>query len=130
MNLILNGLWLFFGGFLSAIAWLFAGILMFVTIIGIPWSRAVFNIGILSLWPFGNRTISRDKIYGEDLGTGALGFLGNVIWFLLAGWWLFIYHLACAVAMAVTIIGIPFTIQYWKLALLSLSPIGKAVVRR
>jgi len=130
MNLILNLLWLIFGGFFTAIAWLIAGILMFITIIGIPWARAVFNIGVLSFWPFGSTTISRAQIQGGDIGTGPLGLIGNIIWFLLAGWWLFIYHLACAFALAVTIIGIPFAIQHWKLAVLSLSPIGKAVVQK
>lgn len=127
MSILLNILWLIFGGFVSATGWFIASLIMLVTIIGIPWARATFNIGLLALWPFGSRIVSREKISGEDIGTGPLGFLGNVIWFIIAGWWLFLYHLGWALLMAITIIGIPFAVQYWKLALISLFPIGKAV---
>ncbi|MGB5142348.1 MAG: YccF domain-containing protein, partial [Shewanella indica] len=88
-----------------------------------------FVIGELAFWPFGQEHISRDRLSGrEDLGTGALGMVGNIIWFLLFGIWLAIGHLTHALACFVTIIGIPFGIQHLKLALLSLTPIGKTVV--
>ncbi|MBX2986584.1 MAG: YccF domain-containing protein [Bdellovibrionaceae bacterium] len=128
MNFILNLLWLFFGGLSTALLWMLAGVLMFLTIIGIPWARATFNIGVMTLWPFGSRGISRESVSGSDLGTGPLGFLGNIIWFVLAGWWLFLYHLGCALVLAVTIIGIPFAVQYVKLAMISLAPVGKTIV--
>lgn len=128
MNLILNILWLIFGGFATAFAWAMAAFLMVITIIGIPWARATFNIALLCLWPFGSKLVSRETLSGEDLGTGVLGFLGNVIWFVLAGWWLFFYHLFWVVLFGITIIGIPFAIQYWKLAKISISPIGKSIV--
>lgn len=127
MNILLNILWLVLGGFASALSFFTAAIIMLVTIIGIPWARATFNIGILTLWPFGSKTLPREIISGEDIGTGFLGGLGNTIWFLLAGWWLFLYHLALALLFAITIIGIPFAIQYWKLAKISLFPVGKAI---
>lgn len=128
MSLILNLLWLFFGGFFSALTWMLASVIMFLTIVGIPWARATFNIGVLTLMPFGSTTVSRSQTTGEDLGTGPLGLLGNILWFVFAGWWLFLYHLGWAVLMAVTIIGIPFALQYWKLAKISLSPIGKTII--
>lgn len=111
-----------------ALAWMVAGVIMFITIIGIPWGRATFNIGLMALWPFGATAVDRDKISGADVGTGGLGMLGNVIWFVLGGWWLFLSHLGCAILLFITIIGIPFALQHWKLAKISLSPIGKSVV--
>ena len=128
MNFILNLIWLLCGGFSVAIGWMFAAIIMFCTIIGIPWSRAAFNIGIMNLWPFGSQAVSRKTTTGEDLGTGALGLFGNIIWFVFAGWWLFLAHLFWAAVLAITIIGIPFALQHWKLAKISLFPVGKAIV--
>jgi len=127
--LILNIVWVVFGGLLMAILWFLAGLLAAVTIIGLPWARACFNIALFSLWPFGREAISRTTLTGrDDLGTGPLGFIGNVIWFLLLGIWLALGHLASAIACALTIIGIPFAWQHLKLAGLSLAPIGVAIV--
>ncbi|RYZ78258.1 MAG: YccF domain-containing protein, partial [Proteobacteria bacterium] len=126
MSLILNILWLFFGGWVTAVAWFFSAALMFVSIIGIPWARAALNIGVLNLWPFGSEAVRR-KNSTFDLGAGALGFLGNVVWFIFCGWWLAIGHLAVAILQAVTIIGIPFAIQHLKLAGISLAPVGKTI---
>ena len=129
MSLILNLLWVIFGGLFLALGWLFAAVIMALTIIGIPWARACVNIALFTLWPFGQEAISRDLLYGEgDIGTGSLGFVGNVIWFLLAGIWLALGHVAAAILCAVTIIGIPFAIAHLKLAGIALAPIGKAVV--
>lgn len=124
MNIILNILWLIFGGFVSAVTWLFTGVILFLTIIGIPWAQSAIKIGLLTLWPFGSKVVTRTPT-PDDLGTSSLGFMGNIIWFIVAGWWLFLSHLAAAVVMAITIIGLPFALQYWKLAKLSLAPIGK-----
>ncbi len=129
MILILNVLWFVLGGFLAGLGWILAGIIMAVTIIGLPWARSCFMIARYSFWPFGYDLVARDELTGrEDLGTGTLGTIGNVIWFVLAGWWLAVMHLSAAVALAISIIGIPFAWAHVKLALASLFPVGKTVV--
>ena len=100
-----------------------------MTIVGIPWARASFVIGQFSFFPFGKEAISRKELHQEDdIGTGALGLMGNIVWFVFAGLWLAIGHLASAVACFVTIIGIPFALQHLKLAGIALAPIGKTIV--
>ncbi len=128
ISLVLNILWLVFGGALAAIAWFAAALFMVITIIGIPWARAAFDNGVYTLWPFGARPAARDRFYGEDIGTGPLGFLGNLIWFVLAGWWLALGHLFAAVGLAITIIGLPFAWAHLKLAGFALWPIGRTLV--
>jgi uncharacterized membrane protein YccF (DUF307 family) len=129
IRLLLNVLWIIFGGIWMAAAWLLAALIMVITIIGIPWARAAFGIAFYTLLPFGHRAVRRDRLTGyDDLGTGALGTIGNIIWLLLAGWWLALGHLIAAVALAVTIIGIPFAWAHIKLAGLALWPIGMAIV--
>jgi uncharacterized membrane protein YccF (DUF307 family) len=129
INLLLNALWLLFGGILAALGWLLAAVLMAVTIIGLPWARAALNIAAYTLLPFGRLAVPRDELRGRrDLGTGPLGFLGNLVWLLLAGWWLALGHLGLAISLALTIIGIPFAWAHLKLALLSLWPIGRTIV--
>ena len=102
---------------------------MVITIIGIPWARAAFDNGVYTLWPFGVRAIGRDAVHGEDIGTGPLGVIGNLIWLVIAGWWLALGHLFAAAALAITIIGIPFAWAHVKLAGYALWPIGRAIVR-
>lgn len=127
--LLLNLLWLLFGGVWMAVAWGIAAIIMAITIIGLPWTRAAFNIAVYTLLPFGYKAVSRDDHYGRgDTGTGVLGVLGNVIWLILAGWWLAIGHLVVAIVLAITIIGIPFAWAHLKLAAIALWPIGKVIV--
>ena len=88
-----------------------------------------FVIGRFSLWPFGQEAVNRRDLRGrDDLGTGSMGLIGNVLWFLVAGWWLAIGHLTSALACFVTIVGIPFGIQHMKLALIALAPVGMTVV--
>jgi uncharacterized membrane protein YccF (DUF307 family) len=129
MSLILNLLWLIFGGFWMGLGWVFAGILMIITIVGIPWARSAFAIASFSFWPFGRVAVDRRALTGRnDIGTGAIGVVGNVVWFLLAGWWLALGHLVAALALAITIIGIPFAFQHIKLALLAVAPIGQEIV--
>jgi uncharacterized membrane protein YccF (DUF307 family) len=129
MNLFLNLLWIVFGGLWMAIAWLAAAVIMAVTIIGLPWARAAFNIAAYTLLPFGKTAVSRAAHTGRaDLGTGPLGTLGNIIWFVFAGWWLALGHLVFALGLAITIIGLPFAWAHLKLAGLSLWPIGKTIV--
>lgn len=101
---------------------------MVISIVGIPWARAAFNIALLNFWPFGSTVVDREHVSGHDIGTGALGLLGNIIWFVFCGWWLALIHLAWAVLLGITIIGIPFALQHLKLAGISLAPIGKAIV--
>jgi uncharacterized membrane protein YccF (DUF307 family) len=126
---ILNVLWFITGGVIAGLAWILAGVIMAITIVGIPWARSCFMLARFSFWPFGYDIIARDQLYGrEDLGTGTLGTLGNIVWFVLAGWWLAIMHIVAAIGYAVTIIGIPFAWQHVKLAVASLFPVGKTVV--
>ena len=127
--LLLNILWILFGGLWMAAGWLLAAVLMAITIIGLPWARAAFNIAAYTLLPFGQKAVSRDSVTGQnDLGTGVLGLIGNLIWLVLAGWWLALGHLLTAVALAVSIIGIPFAWAHLKLAGIALWPIGKVIV--
>ena len=87
LRFIANVIWFLFGGVLMGLGWWLAGLVAALTIVGIPWARACFVIGKFSFWPFGSEAVSRAELSGRgDLGTGPLGFLGNLIWFLLAGW--------------------------------------------
>ncbi|HEY2183694.1 MAG TPA: YccF domain-containing protein [Xanthobacteraceae bacterium] len=129
LALLLNIAWILFGGAWMAAGWLLAAVIMAITIVGIPWARAAFNIAVFTLLPFGQKAVSRSEYTGqEDTGTGPLGFLGNIIWLVLAGWWLALGHLITAVLLAVTIIGIPFAWAHLKLAGIALWPIGKVIV--
>ena len=101
---------------------------MAITIIGLPWSRAAFNIAVYTLLPFGQKAVSRATYGQHDLGTGSFGILGNVLWLVLAGWWLALAHLITAIMLALTIVGIPFAWAHVKLAGLALWPIGKMIV--
>ena len=129
VSLLLNVLWIVCGGLHMAIAWCIAGIIMAITIIGLPWTRAAFNIALYTLLPFGQKAVSRAQVTGaEDIGTGPLGTLGNIIWLVLAGWWLALGHLITAFLLMLTIIGIPFAWAHLKLAGIALWPIGKMIV--
>jgi uncharacterized membrane protein YccF (DUF307 family) len=129
VSLLLNIIWIVLGGAWMAFGWLVAAVVMAITIVGIPWARAAFNIAAYTLFPFGFTAVSRDAYTGqEDIGTGPLGVIGNIIWLVLAGWWLALGHLVTAVVLAVTIIGIPFAWAHLKLAGIALWPIGKVIV--
>ncbi len=126
---ILNAVWFVLGGFFAGLGWILAGVIMAITIIGIPWARSCFMLARYTFWPFGYDIVSRDELHGRpDIGTGVLGTIGNIVWFVLAGWWLALMHVAAAVGFAVTIIGIPFAWAHVKLALASLFPVGKTVI--
>jgi len=120
LPLLLNILWLIFGGFPMAVGWMIAAAIMAITIIGLPWAPAALRIAVYTLLPFGNRV--------EDRPIGPLNLLGNIIWFVLAGWWLALGHLALALLLAITIIGLPFAWAHLKLARLSLAPVGTTIV--
>jgi uncharacterized membrane protein YccF (DUF307 family) len=129
MSTIGNILWFVLGGFFMGLGWWLVGLLCAITIVGLPWARACFVIGQFAFLPFGKEAVSRAVVSGaQDIGTGALGTIGNVIWFIFAGIWLALGHLASALACFVTIIGIPFGVQHIKLALIALAPVGKTIV--
>jgi uncharacterized membrane protein YccF (DUF307 family) len=129
LSLFLNLLWIVTGGIWMAIGWIVAALIMAITIIGLPWARAAFNIAVYTLLPFGQTAVSRAAYTGrQDLGTGPLGVIGNIVWIVLAGWWLVLGHLVFALGLAITIIGLPFAWAHLKLAALTLWPIGKIIV--
>lgn len=131
MSTIGNILWFLLGGFCMGLGWWLAGLLCAITIIGLPWAKACFVIGQFAFLPFGKEAVSRAVVTGvEDVGTGALGTIGNIIWFVVAGLWLALGHLASALCCFVTIIGIPFGVQHIKLALIALAPVGKTIVSK
>ncbi|AYC39264.1 YccF domain-containing protein [Streptomyces griseorubiginosus] len=121
MKTILNVIWLILSGFWLFLAYLAAGVLLCITIIGIPFGIAAFRIGIYALWPFGYTTIERRD-------AGAPSCLGNVLWLVLAGWWLALGHIATGLVLCLTIIGIPFGIANFKLIPVSLFPLGREIV--
>ncbi|MBN4056960.1 YccF domain-containing protein [bacterium AH-315-J21] len=129
MRTLGNVIWFIFGGFVMGLSWWFFGLLCYLSIVGIPWGKACFTIGTFAFFPFGQTSVEREIITGHnDIGTGGLGALGNVIWFVCAGIWLGIGHLISALSCFVTIIGIPFGLQHLKLAKLAVAPIGKTLV--
>ena len=119
MNFIGNLFWLLLGGFILALFWAIIGLLLCVTIIGIPFGVQCMKIAGFVLWPFG-----REVIPG---GFGVMGALGNIIWILICGIGLCVMHLIFGAVLAITIIGIPFGIQHFKLARLSLIPFGAEI---
>jgi len=120
MTMILNIVWIIFGGAVMALGWVVAALLMACTIIGLPWTPAALRLAAYTLLPFGSTVIERDA--------GAVSLIGNIIWLLLAGWWLALAHVVVALCFALTIIGLPFAWAHLKLAMLSLTPVGKQVV--
>jgi uncharacterized membrane protein YccF (DUF307 family) len=121
MRLVLNVIWLLFGGLWLALGYLLAALVCFLLIVTIPFGFASLRIASYALWPFGRTIIDK-----PGAGTGAL--IGNIIWLLLCGVWLAIGHLVSAVAMALTIIGIPLALANLKLIPVSLVPLGKEIV--
>ena len=129
VTLLLNVLWVVFGGLWMAVAWVIAALIMAITIIGLPCARAALSIAEYTLLPFGSKAVSRAEYLGRsDIGTGPLGLIGNIIWLILAGWWLALGHLGIALLLAISIIGIPFAWAHLKLAGIALWPIGKMIV--
>jgi uncharacterized membrane protein YccF (DUF307 family) len=121
MRMIGNLLWLLFSGIEMAIAYVIAGLLSILLIVTIPFAVPAFRLAGYTLWPFGRIVVRR-----TDAGAGSV--IGNVLWFVIAGWWLALLHVVFGLLLAVTIIGIPFTIAHFKLAGLALTPYGKDVV--
>lgn len=130
IRLILNILWFIFGGWLTGLLWLLGGLLLAITIIGLPYTGAAWRLAGFAFWPFGKEVVSRDLVSGRgDLGTGPVGCLLNILWFVLGGWYIGLSHLLIAVAEFVSIIGIPFALKDLQLAMAAVAPIGKTVVR-
>ena len=121
MRVLLNVIWLVFGGFVMALGYALVAVVMFILIITIPFGIASLRIALFCLWPFGRTVIRR-----RDAGAGSL--IGNVIWVVLAGWWLAIGHVIAGVAMCLTIIGIPLGLANFKLIPVSLTPFGRDIV--
>jgi uncharacterized membrane protein YccF (DUF307 family) len=129
MRTILNLIWFCCFGWISGLCWWFFGVLAALSIIGLPWAKACFVIGQFSFFPVGYEAIDREELTHQmDIGTSPLGSIGNILWFLFAGIWLAIGHLAASIPFFLSIIGIPFGIQHLKLAGIALAPIGKTIV--
>ncbi len=122
MNLLLNILWMLFGGIATCVEYLVASVGMMITIIGIPFGIQTIKIGILCLMPFGK------EVTGCPQSNGCLSFVMNVLWILLGGIWISLTHLFFGIVLCITIIGIPFGVQHFKLAGLALTPFGKQIV--
>jgi uncharacterized membrane protein YccF (DUF307 family) len=131
MRLLLNILWFIFGGWLSGLLWLLGGLILALTIVGLPYTAAAWRIAGFAFWPFGKEIVSREIVTGEqDIGTGPVGFVLNVIWFVFAGWYIALSHLMIAFAEAITIIGLPFAFKDLQLAQIAFAPVGKIVVEK
>lgn len=122
MNLLGNLIWLIFGGFLAALGYLFGGLLLCITVFGIPWGLQCFKLAELVLWPFGKKVVS------SSYGSGCLGLICNIIWLISGGLYTAIIHLLMGLLLSATIIGIPWGLQHFKLVEISLMPFGKKIV--
>ena len=122
MNTIGNFIWLVFGGLFSALCYLVGGLVLCLTIIGIPFGLQCFKLARFVLWPFGRMAVSTTS------GAGCLALLLNIIWLLCAGLWLAVGHVIFGLLLAITIIGLPFARQHFKLIEISLMPFGKKIV--
>ncbi|MDJ0349078.1 YccF domain-containing protein [Cryobacterium sp. PH29-G1] len=121
MKTLLNIIWFVFSGFWLFLGYMLAALIMCVLIVTIPWGIAAARIGVYALWPFGKTVVPT-----PTAGVGS--FLGNVIWVVLAGWWIALEHLLSGIALCVTIIGIPFGIANFKLIPVALMPLGKQII--
>jgi uncharacterized membrane protein YccF (DUF307 family) len=122
MNVLGNIIWLLFGGIITAIGYILASIPFFISIIGIPFGIQTVKLGVFALWPFG-----RKAIVTEQSG-GCLYTFMNLIWILIGGIWISLSHVIWGVLLAITIIGIPFARQHFKMASLALTPFGRTIV--
>ncbi len=121
MSTLGNILWFIFGGFFSGLAWVFSGLIWCITIVGIPYGRQCFKFAMLSFFPFG-----KDVKYGG----GAVSMIANVIWVIFFGIWMALGNLLTGIIWCITIVGIPFGKQFFKLAKLSLTPFGAEIVSK
>jgi uncharacterized membrane protein YccF (DUF307 family) len=122
MNLLGNIIWLLFGGLISAFGYFVGGFVLCLTIVGIPFGIQCFKLGILALWPFGREVISTSS------NAGCLSLVLNIIWILCGGLWIALTHIIFGFLLFITIIGIPFARQHFKMVEISLMPFGKEIV--
>jgi uncharacterized membrane protein YccF (DUF307 family) len=122
MNTLGNIIWLVFGGFFAALGYLAGGLVLCLTIIGIPFGLQCFKLGMFALWPFGQQVVSSTQT------TGCISLLLNVIWIFCGGIWIALTHIVFGILLFLTIIGIPFARQHFKMVEISLMPFGKRVV--
>ena len=122
MNTLGNILWILFGGLLTALEYMISGLLMCITIIGIPFGIQAFKIGVFALLPFGKRTVVSNE------GSGCLHTLMNIVWILIGGIWIALSHLVVGIVLCITLIGIPFGLQHFKLMSIAFAPFGRVVV--
>ena len=122
MNTAGNLIWLIFGGLIAAICYLVGGIVLCLTIIGIPFGIQCFKLAQFVLWPFGRMAV------GTSSSSGCISLLLNLIWIICGGIWLAITHIVFGLLLAITIIGLPFARQHFKLIEISLMPFGKKIV--
>ncbi|TKJ31717.1 YccF domain-containing protein [Blastococcus sp. CCUG 61487] len=121
LRVVLNVVWLLLVGWWLALAYALAGVIAFLLIVTIPFGIASFRLAVFVLWPFGRTMV-------PDPGAGLASAIGNVLWFVLAGWWLALLHVLAGVGFVVTIIGIPFGVASFKMAAVALVPLGKRIV--
>lgn len=122
MNLPGNIIWLVFGGFFAAMGYFIGGLILCITIAGIPWGMQCFKLGSLVLWPFGQKVIS------DSSNTGCLSVFCNIIWIIFGGWYTALVHIIMGAILFISIIGIPWARQHFKLVEISLMPFGKRIV--
>lgn len=121
MRTLLNIIWVIFAGIWLFLGWMLAGVIMCILIITIPFGLQAFKIGMFSLWPFGRTVVKKETAGGWSV-------VGNILWLILAGWWLAIGYIVTAAALAITIIGIPLAIGNIKLVPIALWPFGREIV--
>lgn len=121
MNLLGNLIWLIFGGIFIAVEYFVSSFILIITIIGIPFGLQTLKLAGLALWPFGRET----RVCAHD--TGCLSTLFNIIWLIFGGIWICLSHVLFGILLGITIIGIPFARQHFKLASLALSPFGREI---
>ena len=121
MKTLLNIIWLVLAGFWLALGYVLAGIICCILIVTIPFGIASFRMASYALWPFGRTVVDKPT-------AGAFSVIGNVIWVIVAGWWLALMHIITGIAEAITIIGIPLALANWKMVPISLFPLGKQIV--
>lgn len=122
MKFLGNIIWLIFGGLITALEYLISSILMMITIIGIPFGLQTLKLAMLALWPFGSKVIDNGG------SSGCLSIIMNVLWIIVGGFGICLTHLFFGIILCITIIGIPFGKQHFKMAGLALTPFGKNIV--
>lgn len=124
MKFLGNLIWLLFGGLAIAVEYFVSSLIMFVTIIGIPFGLQTIKLGVLAIWPFGSEVVQVKR------PSGCLNTLMNVIWFFVGGFWILLTHMFFGILLFITIVGIPWAKQHFKLAELALTPFGREVINK